>query len=281
MQEPNKIKFAYISDIHLNYQIAKYHPFSHKRDTLLVNSRNKSIVDGIAEKIGRNFLKSRADYLLVGGDTASDVNTEHQFFARLIEFVDPTKIIVILGNHEFWSTPNKPYKQDIVDYKENLKCLGITVLENDLLYFKDNKPFIIQSLELEHMTPEDVGDTIKNSPFAIFGAIGFSGLKQNFSLRFCNAYGYKITNEEEKRESEYTDYLYMKLTHVDYSGKFIVLTHMSVRSWSIRGMKSGFIYVNGHSHFNHKSHGKSYLNLANNQVGYKPLRSFRLKSFEI
>lgn len=255
----------YISDLHLDYKILNH--FKNR----VSNEKVVDYINAIADKISEQFCQSFLlySYLLIAGDISFNFELSRIFFERLVsnkKIGKRSRIIVVLGNHEYWEEKNVSATND--KYKELFDKLGITFLHNELLY--------VDKLNFNKLTEDEINNSIKgeiaekclNSNLMILGGTGFSGLNPKYNASkglYKNAIK---TIEDDKIESLKMEKVYKKLKEELGNREMIVLSHMPKPDWSNDNYNSMWIYVSGHTHNNEYYKDSSHTIYADNQIGY-------------
>ena len=279
----------YVSDIHLNHKIHKRFP--NGASELEIRSYVESVVVNMLSTMSSNeYSYFSKDFLLIAGDISFDFKISEMFYQLIAEKWESGKVIVTLGNHELWHDTSEPQSLSkiLYQYSKMFEELGMNFLENDLLTltYDIESPYgrLIKLSEddIMHSSADDLQELCNRSSFIVFGAIGFSGLNEEFNA-LNGIYRKTIDSRiDEIKLSTITRKLYCKLVDSIGDYKVIIQTHMPFTDWCNDKYQPGWIYVNGHNHRNEFfiSHEKTVF--ADNQIGYSnsniALKRFNLTS---
>ena len=164
--------FYYISDIHIDGHVDSDMDFETK----------KQIAIDRANEILEQYTNNSA-YLLIAGDLVKDIKVAKCFYELLITKINPSHIVVILGNHELWDVNYKITKNTfdtyaiVRDYRQMFDNLGIVFLNDDLLVVKPNNSVVVTKEELLNISLSDLQYLCNNNFFMIYGSMG--GLRNN------------------------------------------------------------------------------------------------------
>lgn len=278
----NHIPFFYVSDIHLCHRVL--HKFKLRA--------TKEEVRWYVKFLAREMLASVGDvpydsYLLIAGDTASELEMEKIFYEELVGSWNPHNIVVIQGNHELWD-PWDEMENNIQVYREYFKGLGITFLQNDFLLVKNrHEQNILNEDKILELSEGQLRELAQECSIAVLGSIGFSGLNDKYNavnMRYGKSFEESESAEEALKrdisEARRFDTIYRKLLQALPNNKVIVLTHMQKWDWNADSHNPNWIYVNGHNHRNYFDISSKKVVYADNQIGYKT-ETIGLKYFYI
>lgn len=275
-------KFFYITDIHLNHRLMKRFPKYATFDEIkfFINKTIKKMVGSAIEK-------GYGSYLLIGGDVSFCFDISKIFYTELCNFWDPSKIVVVLGNHELWDCNcfgeelnNSSYDDVVEKYKSLFSELGIFFLQNSLLLKRRFGIELLSEKEILGMNEEKLKNMSLNCNLIIYGGIGFSAYNLSFNATH-GIYRNTINSlETDLKHTRQTEIVYNKLSEIFSKEKVIVLSHMPPEDWSKRELVSNWIYVNGHTHNNHCIISDECTLYADNQAGYKS-KNIILKYFKV
>lgn len=281
-------KIYYISDIHLEHQLAGMSKNTYYDVWQEVNRKIQEML---------SVYTSTNGFLLVAGDVAHSVELFDMFYSCL-KGAWHGPIICVLGNHELWNNHPKgkqdgyispPVENVVENYANVVKTIddlhrseygGIVLLNNSLyMLFKNNTYKIIGELELLEMSDDDLRQILIKSTKIILGGVGFSGLNTKYNAEM-GLYGSTVSNVEQDRFlSNKFRIVYEKVARCAGNRQVIVLTHTPISNWTNEKPHGGWIYINGHTHhnFSEKFENGAIL-LSDNQVGYLP-KAWPLKCF--
>ena len=255
----------YVSDIHLDYKIIN--EFKGHATKYEVEIYIKKFVKRML-----SYANSYSQFLVIAGDTANSYEISKMFYTELVnqKKFQPQHIIVILGNHELWNSDMKTednFEKLVGLYKNLFDDLGITFLQNDLVFFKPERE-VVSSKKLMQMNDIEIQNLSLNSRVTILGGIGFSGYNLQFNANNL-IYANTITSleEEKKLTNEFFD-LYKKVKKTIFNKNIIVLTHTPKQDWSNDNFNPNWIYINGHTHINTYCKDNEKVLYADNQLGY-------------
>lgn len=274
-------KIFYITDIHLNHRLSERFPMFATLDEIRF-----FIQKHVKKMMKTAYKKEYDDYLLIGGDVSFCFDISKIFYMEICKYWTPSKIIVILGNHELWDcncfemkTSNNSVKEIIEKYKLLFSELGISFLQNSLYIGKQRSSSIISEKDILNKNIDELRSLTLNSNLIIFGGTGFSG----YNLNFNATHGiYRNTISSWQSDLKYTqqsELVYNKIREVFFEDKVIVLSHMPPKDWSKNDLVSNWIYVNGHTHNNYYIESDKYTVYADNQMGYTS-KNIGLKYFK-
>lgn len=296
----DNLKIYYISDIHIEHQIAD---FIDKNKNEEKGGLTQYLLDFIKEKISE-MLSEIQDHnnsiLLIGGDVACSTTISSFFYNELRTQWKGGPIISVLGNHELWDgSTQKDWKnpdyrsrsiEDIVyDYKNciNKKRMddglpNCFLLENELyIRYKNKFNRIISENDILTSSIEDLTELLSKCTFIVLGGIGYSGLNPVFNQK-KGIYRKAICSKgEEIKRTEAFKRVYSKVLLCAAERRVIVLTHNPVCDWTDEICNPNWIYVNGHTHQNSLFVAQNEATiLSDNQIGYKPTK-WKLNCFAI
>jgi len=270
-QLKKNFRFYYVSDIHMDEL------FNNNMNT--ADKINK--VDFIVKKILEGYKKKDA-YLLIAGDLVRDINIAKIFYENLIRHINPSQIIVILGNHECYDKkfvvgynaiglPIFDREKIVESYEKLFANLGINFLDDDLLIVKKNEIEKLKTEDILLLDGYELKEYCKDNEFLVFGSEGDILFLNNNQLSYDNiSYEPKGTFR----------ILYNKLTKVFRNERLICLTH-----WPNEFINPTFqhetnwIYVHGHTHENYFIDNERKTIYADNQIvnpKYTKLKVFDL-----
>ncbi len=260
-------KVYYISDLHLNMKRSK--GFDHLSDEEYIQHAVCKM-DG-----GEPFGDSP---LIILGDIADDAHMVDVFFSILRKRREGP-IIYILGNHES-STTEGDFQEIIKTYKNICDEHDVVLLQNEMVFYYDERTANGELLEYwsktllctdDILTLEDarLRDLAKKSKLTIFGSIGLGDnadgatdiVKDTFELHKCERCYFKILTALKEKQ-------------------VIIATHFPLKDWTNIGYSSNFIYMNGHTHFDHFELTRERTIFSDNQIGYES-DDYSLKYFKI
>lgn len=291
--DTNDRVFYYVSDIHLEHQIARLleelenEPEDNKI-LLLEDFVRKKIREMIP--VERNF--NYEDVLLIGGDVADSVPLCSFFYKELRHCWGWRSVISVLGNHELWDGTGTNEWDDphyvarsvddiVADYKQHLDTDYL--LENELVvWFKDQRKGVVVSEEIIlTSSKEELAEFFSKCTLIVLGGIGYSGLNPAYNAESGLYRKAIVSIEDDIERSVRFRQVYDIVNDCAYDRKVIVLTHNPVYDWTDDGYNPNWIYVNGHTHKNAmliESDGTTVL--SDNQIGYEPT-VWKLNSFTI
>lgn len=270
-QSKKNFRFYYVSDIHMNKLF---------NDNMNIGDK-LNIVDFIVNKIIEGYKKKDA-YLLIAGDLVRDINIAKIFYENLIKHINPSQIVVILGNHECYDENFfKEVKDGILriydrekiveSYEKLFTNLGINFLDDDLLIVKKNEIEKLKAEDILLLDEYELKEYCKDNEFLVFGSEG--------DILFLN--NNQLSYDEGIYEAKGTfRILYNKLTKVFRNERLICLTH-----WPNDFINPTFkhetnwIYVHGHTHENYFIDNERKTIYADNQIvnpKYTKLKVFDL-----
>ena len=263
-------KIGYISDLHL--------------DDIIKDNLDESHIHNKIEKI-IEVGSSEFTHILVAGDVAHNTKIIKVFFDLIRKFFPETKLIYVLGNHEFWPFKNHNLSIDqiVKEYKKICKKYDVILLHNELyietLYSEtcDYEPTILCYDEIMSLTKIKLKNVLKNSGLTILGGVGFSGYFHNVDIK-TKLYNNVISLDKDTEET----FNFEKLYNIIYESNFkntIILTHMPKHYWSKKNYNPDFIYLSGHTHSNEYIYNEEIKLFADNQIGYDPI-NITFKFFE-
>ena len=265
---------SYISDLHLDY---KFGSFKTNEDVeLYIDKVAKQIVDEASGKL-----------LIIAGDTCDSKENYVLFIRQLRSHIKrkigiATKIVFILGNHEFisWHLVSDDEEQKIASIKSLLEENGFYLLHNNILYTDvSGKIAEISSKELTDLSGDELKARLVDAKLILFGGTGFYGYAKGFRKGFSKSIPDPMPFEIE--HCRIFEKLYDKVVTSLGSRVVIVATHYPKMQWSKDDeYVNGFIYVNGHTHRNYFYDDGDKRIYADNQIGYERL-SFAIKKFYV
>lgn len=274
-------KIFYITDIHLNHRLLDRFP-----EAATIDEIRFFIQKYVGKMMKTACDKGDDDYLLIGGDVSFCFDISRIFYTELCKYWSPSKIVVILGNHELWDfnrfgskISNNSIGNIIENYKLLFSDLGISFLQNSLLIGKNDSFSIILEKDILNKNVDELHSMALDSNLIIFGGIGFSAY--NADLNATNGiYRSAITSlQVDLKYTKQTEVVYDKLFEAFAKDKIIVLSHMPPKDWSHRDLVANWIYVNGHTHSNYYTQSDECTVYADNQMGYTS-QSIGLKYFK-
>lgn len=291
--DTNDRDFYYVSDIHLEHQIA---PFLKEMGNEAEDNKTQFLEDFVREKIREMIPLERHfndnDILLIGGDVADSIPLCSLFYKELRYRWGWRSIISVLGNHELWDGTSinewndsnyvaRPVDEIINDYKQHLRTDFL--LENELVvWYKDRSEGLLVSEEMIlTSSKEELTEFLSKCTLIVLGGIGYSGLNPAYNAGSGLYRKAIVSVEEDMERSARFRRVYDVVYDCAYDRKVIVLTHNPVYDWSDVGYNPNWIYVNGHTHKNAmliESNGTTIL--SDNQIGYEPA-IWKLNSFNI
>lgn len=272
-------KIYYITDIHLNHKLIERFPqcASYDEIRLFIEKYVKKMMLTAAKKVNdENYVMPYDSYLLIGGDVSFSFEVSKLFYTELCKYMDPSKIVVVLGNHELWDsygcreTNSKKLIKDITDkYISLFAKLKITFLQYSLLVVKKHTYSIISGKNILCKSIDELHSIAKDSNMLIYGGIGFSAYNPEFNATH-GIYRKTIASlESDMQYTQQSELVYYKLMDAFSKDKLIVFTHMPPKDWSRRELVPEWIYVNGHTHNNSFIQSEKCTVYADNQIGYK------------
>ena len=275
-------KIFYITDIHLNHRLIDRFPKYATFDEI------KFFIQKYVRKIIKTACnKGVDDYILIGGDVSFCFDISKIFYTELCKYWTPSKIVVILGNHELWDFNRYGVKasncslEDIIEkYKLLFSELGISFLQNSLLIVKQYSSSIISEKDILDRNTNELRAMALDSNLIIFGGIGFSAYNLEFNAT-KGIYRNAITSlQNDLQYTQQSELVYNKLYEAFFEDKIIILSHMPPKDWSKRDLVPNWIYVNGHTHSNYYIQSAECTVYADNQMGYTS-KSIGLKYFKM
>ena len=267
----------YVTDIHLDSKIMKRHPDGATPEQV------SALVEEVVERIAEDFVTDDDSdpVLLVGGDVSNHCRLVEAFYTALAHRIGGERIVAVLGNHEFWDPETHcggghPCDSAIAWYRSMAERAGIHLLEGDLIVFKDTGVEVVKRQYMRSFPPEGFQRLLRSARLAVFGGVGFSGLRGDHNAD-SGMYREGVNRDEEVRLSEGMDRLYRQLLSAVQRYDMVVLTHMPLHDWTDAPRNPNWIYVRGHDHSNRITIDESTVELADNQIGYGGRVS--LKSF--
>lgn len=273
-------KIFYITDLHLNHRLMNRFPKHASFDAI------RFFIEKYVRKIIKTACdKGYDDYLLIGGDVSFCFDISKLFYTELCKYWTPSKIVVILGNHELWNSDHfgtnvsNNTLEDIIDkYRLLFSELGIVFLQNSLLIGKQYSSSVISEKDILDKNVDELRSMALDSNLIIFGGIGFSAYNANFNAT-NGIYRSVISSlQTDLQYTQQSELVYNKLCEVFLKDKVIILSHMPLKDWSKRNLVPDWIYVNGHTHNNYYIQSAECTVFADNQMGYKS-KSVGLKYF--
>ena len=273
-------KIYYISDIHINHKIKNKFPlYAMPLEVRLF------IQQFIQELMVSAYDKDYMDYLVVAGDTSSSFDTSKMFYEELIKRWDPSKIIVVLGNHELWSFNHKQacdvVIQKIIDqYRKFFNEVGIVFLQNDLLMLTIDGRLIITENELHTINMSKLKELALCSSLIVLGGLGYSGLNNEFNATNGIYRDTVSCLDDDILQTKRFESIYNIVEESLQNERVVVVTHTPKENWTSENYNSNWLYVNGHTHRNEYCYNGDKTVYADNQLGYSG-RSGKLKYFKI
>lgn len=175
------------------------------------------------------------------------------------EAIKHTKVLVVLGNHEFWDFSS--YDECIKEYSKLFDMLHICLL--------NNRCYRLNSYR--------VGSVM------IVGSIGFSLQNKSFNAEH-GIYGTALDGDNE--QFQHREWIKSLNTAIDkaknQNAVLIVLTHMPFEDWTIPSLDfNGCVFFSGHTHKNISPYTENRVcRFADNQIGYKR-KCYQLKYAEL
>lgn len=250
--------FSYVSDIHLEHRIKN------------AKCRNDMDIIRCIRDLIKSFNGSNlTNYLLIGGDTASDFNLFKFFVEELANTFPNIQVIFTLGNHELWQFKGMTVDEITEKYRDFLNSKGMLLLQNTLFCHSDFGDKILEYDELQQLSEEQINAVLYQSRFVMLGGLGFCGYDEEYNAN-KGYYRNVITREQEINETKKFETLYNKLLPVLKQHNSVVFTHTPKESWCADPkLEDGVIYVNGHNHLNRFYDDGTTRLYADNQIGYK------------
>lgn len=279
--DANHIPFFYISDIHLAHQVLNK----------FIKMATKEEIYSYIKYLARKMIASIASipynsYLLIAGDTSSIFEFTTVFYNELIKmWRNPRKIIVVSGNHELLD-PYEEIEENIEIYRKFFDNIGITFLQNDLLYVEGGTQFnILHENEILKKSEDEIRKLVQYSSVIILGGIGFTGLNEGYNASSKIRYGKSFDElpredalQKDIDEANRFNAIYTKLLKSLYRNRVIVLTHSKKGDWNLQAHNPNWIYLNGHNHRNFYEVNDRRTIYADNQIGYRS-KNIGLKYF--
>lgn len=264
----------YISDLHLDYKIAKKFPKSVSKGK--ITEYIASIVDSLLLEYEKGPFLNK--YMLIGGDVSYSFEISKLFYQILADKISFRKrnVIVILGNHEYWEENN--VSDTIEKYKKLLDSLEITFLHNELLCCEVFNQYKINEEDMLNASEEELRQKYLNCGMFILGGTGFSGLNAKYNANIGLYRSAIKTIDEDMQQSTRFERLYLKIKSVLNDRNVIVFTHTPKSDWSSDNYNCNWVYVYGHNHQNEYYKDELRTIYADNQVGYNGT-DFTLKHF--
>lgn len=270
--------FCYISDVHLEHQIAfeKCETMAEARG--LVKEKVSELVSS---------LPIETAYVLLAGDIADSVGLAKLFYESLVDELDERRlrptIVSVLGNHELWDAcpsdgDNCSVNQIIEKYRKALgtacersgRIVGV-VLENSLLVLhKGVRARVIHEEDIIQSGSDELKELCDESTVLVLGGLGCSGLNPKFNAGM-GLYRGAVSSEEDVALSERFRAVHDKLVQCAGEKRVVVLTHSPVQNWLPHPPNNNWVYINGHTHLNGLELGQGGPTLLfDNQIGYEP-----------
>ena len=270
-------KIYYISDIHLSHKLLKRFPERAMRWEI-----EQWIEDFVDKMVSTVSNDPTVDYLLVAGDVSFNFEVSSIFYSAISKRWPPSKIIVVLGNHELWDFDHfgKAMGQEgnvesiIRKYRELFASLDIIFLYNELfILYSEHNPFerrsiIVSEDQLHSMSTEQLKDYFLKSSLIVLGGLGFSGYKADFNATHGIYRQAICTIEQDIEQTKKFESIYSTVRNVLSDFKVVVLTHTPKDNWSRDDYVPKWIYVNGHTHRNDYCQDERCTFYADNQIGY-------------
>ncbi len=251
-------RIYYVSDIHLLHRLQNAHCVSNEDEIYVI------------EKIADSILSESCGMLLIGGDVASDYEIFKKFVKCLAQKNSTCKIVFILGNHELWPFPGKCVTEIAQIYRKTIEENGMYFLQNELMYV-DGGSETVQKIRFEDLKQMDtvaLREKLRYVQIVILGGLGFSGYNDTFNAD-NGIYRGCLTRKQEVDETIQFENLYKKILQVIYDKNAIVFTHTPLKDWcKDTALKSGVVYLSGHTHRNIFYDDGDQRVFADNQVGY-------------
>ncbi len=280
--EKNKVRFYYISDIHINHKLKANFPEKASEEEII------KYIDSVINEMLVNYIeRDSAEWseatLLITGDVSFDFVIAKLFYTALRSRIKKGKIIVTLGNHELWDKVHcsLSLEEIIKSYRKMLNELDIILLHNELLLIKKiGSPEKVSEDELRALSNEEIQEMCLTVPMLILGGIGFSGNNRKYNATSGLYSNVITTHERDMEESLRFESLHDKLVNAVGSKDLIVMTHMPMSDWSTKPYNKHWVYVNGHNHINEYQKNEFKTVYADNQVGYYN-DTYMLKGFNL
>lgn len=295
-------KIYYITDIHIEHQIADEYNTERLKKHLNIKDSQELLINMLDERISTMIgdKENTKGILLVGGDVANNVQLTELFYERLCTQWHGT-VISILGNHELldgitedeFNDPNyhqrsvedivKDYREKMYEGNKRIYTSSLRLLENEVFVKYKNKRGLITLTtdDLNNTSEEELKDFFSKCTLIILGGIGYSGHNPIYNAENI-IYNKNIDLNEDKRRAAIFRNLHDKVARCAMSKKVIVFSHTPVFDWmSEKNCVPGWIYINGHTHqnaINRLENGAVIL--ADNQVGYEP-HAWKLNSIQV
>lgn len=285
----------YISDIHLMHKIVNRFPNGASEEE--IREYLELVVDTMLSTIHKSEWSMYYDnFLLITGDVSFNFEVSEIFYKFIAEKWGGKRTIVTLGNHELWnytksgSAQIQSYSLDkiVEKYRTLFDELEMNFLENNLLTLTFDlesyagRIIVLSENEILSYSKKQLQELCNRSSLIVFGALGFSGMNDNFNV-LNGIYRDTITSRSEEIElSKKTKNLYYKILDSLGDYKVIIQTHMPFNDWCKDEYHAGWVYVTGHNHRNEFYIGHEKTVFADNQIGYKnsniTLKRFNLSS---
>ena len=259
----NDLTVYYVTDIHLEFKILE-----HFKTNALSEDAIRVFIKQYVKKAFKKY-QDKSGIFLFGGDIANDISLVRLFFEEVIIYIQPRRIVALLGNHEFWSTSHGDFEKSVKQYREMFRDLGILLAQNDLVLYENGKLYFASEEEVLESTKDDLRKTCSSTPLIILGGLGFSGCNKNFNTSI-GLYSEAISTEKEDLEqTKRFKKLYDKVHECLSDYPVLVFTHMPVENWSESAeYEPNWIYVNGHTHINNAISDGNKRVYSDNQIGY-------------
>lgn len=258
-------KIHYISDLHLDCKLAKEYGLTPlKKD---VDRFIKGIIDGLMS----NFPADNEDQIvIINGDTADSFILNKLFFTKLRSVLSKQRILVTLGNHEFWGRgcAGSTVEEILSEYRAFFDSLNIILLHNDMFIFNWKKNYLLTEKEILSSTVEELEEISSQFRFFILGGTGFTGYDPvHNALR--GYYRETVrTIEEDRAQSDRFRKVYDKVIPIFKKNRLFVVTHCPKKQWCSDGNLDHCIYLSGHTHNNRVTLQGDRAEFADNQIGY-------------
>lgn len=262
----------YVSDVHLEFQLAGRHP-DRVGDARLLRSVDEFVEDMVVVGDGSRRT-APGECLLVAGDVASTPRLTKRFYRRCSELFTGGLVIGVLGNHELWgyATPEKAVE------KHRAMLDGVVLLENELFVCHETCATSYPRRTMRHsgdevlsMGDDELRSYLRTCSLIVLGGLGYTGCEPVWNAS-RGIYRTTVTTiEEDRARSERFERLHEKVRRCAGDLHVIVLTHTPIESWTRALPQPSWSYVFGHTHADRYQRLNGADIYADNQIGYDPV----------
>ena len=258
-------KIHYISDLHLDNKLAKEYGFSPKQREI------DTFITDVVSELSKTIADYEEDHVLIfNGDTADDFQLSKLFFTKVRSVFSEHRIIVTLGNHEFWGVgcTGHTVEEIVSEYRSFFDSLNILLLHNDLFIYSWKKNFILKEESILSATDEELEEIANQYRYFILGGTGFSGYDPTHNASRGYYREAVKTVDEDRAQSDRFRKVYEKVLKSFIKKRLFVVTHCPKSQWSPDDGLDCCVYISGHTHRNRISLMGDRAEFADNQVGY-------------